>query len=58
MMECNTCHYRVYGLCPSSNIIKSAKFWELDLSMSSGGTVGETCAVGYVRKSTLNIFKS
>jgi hypothetical protein len=50
MIMFNTQDYWVFGLCPSSGILKS-KFWKLDLFPSSGERVGDTYFVGSIRKS-------
>jgi hypothetical protein len=47
--------YCVFGICTSSDILKTAAFRELDLFLFSDwvgrGGVGESCSVGSVRKS-------
>jgi hypothetical protein len=46
--------YWVFGLCPSSSILKTQKnttFRKLDLFPSSGEGTGDTYSVGPVRKS-------
>jgi hypothetical protein len=41
--------YLVFGLCPSSNILKNTTFKKLELFPSSGDVVWDTCYVGSVR---------
>jgi hypothetical protein len=43
-------NYWVFGLCPSSGILKNTTFRKLDLFPSSSEGVGDTCSVESVRK--------
>jgi hypothetical protein len=43
--------YWVFGICPSSGIIKNTTFRKLNLFSSSGEGVGCTYSVGLVRES-------
>jgi hypothetical protein len=54
MMVYDVQDYWVFGLCPSSGILKTLKntmFRKLDLFLSSGEGTGDNYSVGPVRKS-------